>query len=796
MLLPIKWLNDYCEIDVDTRVLADKITDSGSHVDQIIDRDAEISGIKTGKVLKIEPHPNADKLIICQVDMGDEVVKIVTGAPNVVEGAVIPVATVGAKLPGGVTIEPTEFRGEESFGMMCALDELGYDVSVIPREFRDGIYIFNEDTKVGEDVVKLLDLDWDILDCEITPNRPDCLSIVGMAREAKATLKKELKNLEFKIQNEEDDIRDYLKNVTIETPNCHRYYARVLKDVKIKPSPQWMQNNLMAAGVRPINNIVDITNFVMLEYGLPLHAFDLEDLRGQEIKVYQAEDNYEFQTLDSQIRKLNSSDMVIADGEGPIGIAGIMGGMDSGIKDTTTTIVLEGANFEPSVIRRTSKRLNLRTEASSRFEKGLDPEIARLAVDRACELAEEIGAATVVANPIDIYEKKKTPIVVTMRPKRCNMLLGTDIETSEMMEYLERLDISVEEKDGVLECTVPTFRGDITIEADLIEEVGRLYGLNNIKPTPIKSAMTRGGKPYFRQVQKTLKNALKGMGYSELLTYSFISPSTYDKLMIPEGDKRREYVTIMNPLGEEYSVMRTTLLGNVLDVMSRNQNRNIENMLAYEIGNTFSPEVDADGIPTEELKFIISAYGDADFFFVKESLEKSFDQLGINNYSFERESENEIYHPGRCANIYLGESFLGTFGEIHPLVMENYELKNRVVAGEFDFDLIVENSTEERLYKPLPKYPSSDRDLAIIIDENIMMSQVKVIANEIAGDMLEEFKVFDIYTGEQIEKGKKSVAFNLRFRSHEKTLTDEEVNGIMEKIVENLKAELSAVLRD
>lgn len=796
MLLPIKWLNEYCEIDVDSKVLADKITDSGSHVDQIIDRDAEISGIKTGKVLEMKPHPNADKLIICQVDVGDEVLKIVTGAPNVYEGAIIPIATVGAKLPGGVTIEPTEFRGEDSFGMMCALDELGYDVSVIPREFRDGIYIFDENTKPGEDVVELLDLDWDILDCEITPNRPDCLSIVGMAREAKATLKKELKDLSFKIQKEEDNIRDYLKDVTIETPNCRRYYARVLKDVKIQRSPQWMQNHLMAAGVRPINNIVDITNFVMLEYGLPLHAFDLEDLRGREIKVYQAEDNYDFQTLDSQVRKLNSSDMVIADGEGPIGIAGIMGGMDSGIKDSTTTIVLEGANFESSVIRKTSKRLNLRTEASSRFEKGLDPELAKLAVDRACELAEEIGAATVVGESIDVYESKKEPLVVSMRPERCNMLLGTELEVSQMKEFLQRLDIQVEETDGKLECTIPTFRGDITIEADLIEEVGRLFGLNNIVPTPIKSAMTRGGKPYFRQVQKELKTSLKGMGYSELLTYSFISPSTYDKLMIPEGDKRREFVKIMNPLGEEYSVMRTTLLGNVLDVMSRNQNRNIEEMLAYEIGNTFSPEVDEDGIPTEELKFIISAYGNSDFFYVKETLEKAFEQLGISDFSFEREMENEIYHPGRCANVYIGKDLLGTFGEIHPLVMKNYELKSRVVAGEFDFNLIVQNSSDERLYEPLPKYPSSDRDLAIIIDEDIMMSQVKVIASKIAGELLEDFKVFDIYTGEQIDEGKKSVAFNLRFRSHEKTLKDEDVNVIMERIVETLKDELRAVLRD
>lgn len=796
MLIPIKWLNDYCEIDVDTRTLANKLTDSGSHVDEIKQRDKDIKNVVTGKILSIEDHPNADKLVVCQVDVKKEVITIVTGAKNIYEGAIVPIALVGSTLAGGVNIDLSDFRGVKSQGMMCSLNELGYDVSVISREFRDGIYIFSDDTKIGEDVVKLLDLDWAILDCEITPNRPDCLSIVGMARETKATLKKEMKDLSFQIENEEDDVKDYLKNVTIETPNCHRYYARVLKDVKIEKSPQWMQNHLMAAGVRPINNMVDITNFVMIEFGLPLHAFDIEELRGNEIKVYQAKEGYKFTTLDKQERILTKDDMVIADGEGPIGIAGIMGGMDSGVKDSTKTIVLEGANFEGPAIRHTSKRLNLRTEASTRFEKGLDPQLAKLAVDRACELAEEIGAAKVVGGNFDIYNKKENPLTVSLRPSRCNKLLGVEIPTETMVEYLERLDIPTTVKEDEIICEIPSFRRDLSIEADLIEEVGRFYGLNNIKPTDIYSTMTRGGKPYFRNIQSKTKSMLKSMGYNEILTYSFISPSTYDRLMIPENDSRRDNVRIMNPLGEEYSVMRTTLLGNFLDVISNNQNRNIEEMLAYEIGNTFSPVKDKDGIPTEGLKLVLGGYGDVDFYYVKETLEKTFEELGIYEYRFLRESENTIYHPGRCANVEINGEFIGTFGEIHPLVMENFEIKNRVICGEFDFNKIVEFSDEKITYVPLPKYPTSDRDLAILVDEDIMVSQIKEISKKEAGNLLEDFRVFDIYTGEQIQEGKKSIAFNMVFRSHEKTLKDQEVNEIIDKIVKSLTEEIGAILRD
>lgn len=796
MLLAINWLKDYVDIDADSRELADALTDSGSHVESIVNRAEGLSGLVTGKILEINPHPNADKLVICKIDTGFMEETIVTGAPNVAEGQVVIVAKVGAKLPGGMEIKPTDFRGVTSYGMLCSLGELGFENSVIPKEYRDGIFVFDEGTEVGQDVIKLLGLDGDVLDIEITPNRPDCLSVVGMAREAKAALKKDLKDPSIEIKNEEDEISDYLKNVTIESDKCKRYYSRVLKDVKIGPSPQWMQNNLMAAGVRPINNMVDITNYVMLELGIPMHAFDLADLRGREIIVRDAKDGEEFTTLDGQVRKLNGDDLVIADGEGTIGIAGVMGGLDSEVKEGTEVVVLEGANFSGPSIRHTSKRLGLRTEASSRFEKGLDPELARFAVERACKLAEEIGAAKVVAGHYDVYEDQVEEKFITLRVDRCQKLLGVDVSKDKMVEYLAALDLEVEDQGYKLVCKAPSFRNDLNIEADLIEEVGRLYGLNNIKPTDIYTTMTRGSKPHFMEVSSKVKSALKAFGYNEILTYSFISPRTYDRLMIPENDPRRDNVKILNPLGEEFSVMRTTLLGNILDVISRNQNRNIEAMKAYEIGNTFSKKLDKDKIPTEGLKLVMALYGKDDFYYFKESLEKVLRAAGIHDFSFKRETENTIYHPGRCANIYIGGDYLGTFGEIHPQVMKNFAIKDRTVAGEFDFELIVKNSKDKVTFRPLPKFPTSDRDLAIIVDEDIMVAEIKDLAVKNAGDLLESFQVFDIYTGSQIEAGKKSIAFNLKFRSYERTLTDKEVNEKMEKIVQALESELNATLRD
>lgn len=795
MLLPIKWMKDYVDTgDLTSRELADKLTDTGSHVEEIRSLYSEIEKVYTGKILKIEKHPHADKLVVCKVQIKDDVLTIVTGAPNVKENTIVAVAMIGAKLPGNIRIEESDLRGVKSSGMFCSLQELGFSTSVIPKEFRDGIIIFQDDTETGRDIREVLGLDEDVIEFEITPNRPDCLSILGMARETKAAFDLKLKTHEEYKNTDSEEIFDYLDKVEIDTKNCTRYYARALKDVKIAPSPQWLQNNLMAAGVRPINNIVDLTNYVMLEYGQPLHAYDKNTIRGKEIKVYQAKEGMQFKTLDSQIRTLTSEDMVIADAEGPVGIAGIMGGMDSEITNDTEEIILEGASFNKSAIRYTSKRLNLRTEASSRFEKGLDPENASKAVNRVCELAEEIGAAVPVSGAIDIYKEKNKVKNLVLRPERANMLLGTDIAPEKMVEYLERLDIKSEYKDGKIYSTVPTFRGDISIEADLIEEIGRLYSYNKIKATYLKSDLTVGQKPYFRSIQSKVKASLKGMGYNELMTYSFMSPSEYDKMNLKKDDPKRNFIKIMNPLGEEFSVMRTTIIGNLLEVLSKNQNRNIEDMYCYEIGNTFIP-VKGKVLPEEKLKLVIGFYGDEDFYYLKESIEKALNVVGITELGVKRETEDSLYHPGRCASLFAKDIYLGNFGEVHPDVMKNYEIKHKCIIGEFDFDKIIKLSNLHRTYEPLNKFPSSYRDLAIIVDENIMASEIKRICEEQSESLLEKFEIFDIYTGDQIEAGKKSVAFRMIFTSRERTLVDKEVNEIMENIKAQLQKELKAVLR-
>lgn len=796
MLLPINWLEKFVDINTDVKTLSDKITDSGSHVDEIIVRDSDIEGVVTGKIIEINPHPDADKLVVCMVDVGDEILQIVTGAPNVVEGVVVPVAKVGAVLPGDKKIGEADMRGVISAGMLCSPSELGFNISVIPREFRDGIWLLGKDTELGVDINKALNLDSEVLDVEITPNRPDCLSIYGMARETSASLKTPMKERESNNFSEAGDIKDYLYGVTIDTPFCERYIAKVIDNVDIKPSPQWMKNDLMAAGIRPINNIVDITNYVMLEYGLPLHAFDLDALEGSKIRVYQPSREIEFETLDGKKRKILPDDIMIGDVSGPIGIAGVMGGLDSEITSKTKRIVIEAAFFEKSHIRKTSKRLNLRSEASSRFEKGLDIALPEIAINRVCELAYDIGVGDVVGGIYDVIEGEVKDEVVNLRPSRASDILGVEISKDEIIDTLKWLDFKVEDKGDILECTAPIFRPDITIEEDLIEEIGRFYSYNKIGRKPIKMETTLGGIPRVSKLSRNIKNTLVGIGYYELLTYSFVSPKTADRLIFPDDDIRRDTVVLENALGEEYSEMRTTLLGNILDVVSRNQNRNIEDFNIFEIGNTFSPIRDEDNIPTESLKLAMASYGDTDFYFLKESVERVLDELGIRGYRFERESENGMFHPGRCANIYINDEIFGTFGEIHPSVMDNFEIKWRTYAGEFDFRLIEKYASEKRKYHELPKYPASQRDLAVIVDKNTLVGDIKKVVHDNSNELMESFEIFDIYTGEQIEDGKKSVAFNMTFRSKDRTLKDEDVNEIVDRVIASLKDELGAILRD
>lgn len=796
MLLPIKWLKDYIKTDKSPRELADGLTLSGSHVESIANVNKGVENVVVGKIISLEKHADADKLIICNIDIGEEKLIIVTGAKNLKEGDYIPVAKIGAKLPNDVTIGLTNFRGVDSYGMLCSLKELGFQDNVIPKEMRDGIFVLDKEYPLGKDILEILELNDQVIEFEITPNRPDCLSIIGMARETAATFNYELQEPPIEINNEVDNILDYSKGIEIETDNCIRYYARVVKDVEIKPSPLWLQTRLMEAGVRPISNIVDITNFVMLEYGVPLHAFDLDNLKGKKVIVRQAKDGEKLTTLDGIDRILNSKDIVIADEESPIGIAGVMGGLDSEITSDTKYVLFEGANFNSRSIRLTSKKFNLRTEASTRFEKGLDPDLCNIVVDRVCQLVELIGAGTVVAGNIDVYKGAAKPKVIALRPERANMLLGVEISVDEMLTNLNGLGLKASFDGSLINAEIPTFRMDLNIEADLIEEIGRLYGFHNISPKPLVGALTRGEKPYKIRIEDKAKAILTGLGLNEVMTYSFISPKAYDKINLTKSDSSRKYIKLINPLGEDYSTMRTTLLPNMLDLLSRNYNKGAESVYAYEIGNTFIPKsLPIEELPEEKKMLSIGMYGKTDFYEIKDILERTLNRLGIFNIEYERESNNKTFHPGRTARVLVNNEDIGLIGEIHPDVLSNYDIKTRVYSGQLDFEKIVEFTNMDIKYKQLPKYPAMTRDIAVVLKEDVMVGQIEKTILKYGAGLIESLELFDIYRGNQIQEGLKSVAYSIIYRSHDRTLTDDEVNTIQNQIIEDLEKSFDAKLR-
>ncbi len=796
MLLPVNWLKNYVDLSISSKEIADGLTYSGSHVESITSMNKGIENVVVAKLESIETHPNADKLLVCKASTGPNTYTVVTGAKNLKSGDYVPLALPGAKLPGGIEIGITDFRGVESQGMLCSLKELGYADNVIPKEMRDGIFVFDKDYELGQDVVNLMQLDDDIIEFEITPNRPDCLSIYGMAREASATFNGELQEPEIEIENEVDDIHEYTNGIEVKTEACRRYYSRVIKDVVIKPSPLWMQTTLMNAGVRPVNNMVDITNYVMLELGEPLHAFDLDMLGGRKIIVRQAEAGEKLTTLDDVERILDQNDVVIADENTAIGLAGIMGGLDSEITKETKTVLLEGANFSPRHVRLTSKKLALRSEASTRFEKGIDPNLCSQAVERVCELVEKTGAGKVVKGVIDVDQTSGNPHSILMRPERARMLLGVEIPDEDLIDYLERLRFKTTVKEGNIIAEVPSYRDDVKVEADLIEEAGRLYGFHNIESKPLKGGLTRGEKPYNKQIEARVKSVLQGIGYNEVMTYSFISPKAYDKLNLPEDAPERNYIRLMNPLGEDYSTMRTTLMSNMMDLLGRNENKGIEEVFAYEIGYTFIPKsLPVVDLPEEKQVLSIGFYGDKDFYYMKETLEMVFSRLGIKNLDYRRLTDNYSFHPGRAARVYSGDDELGVFGEVHPDVAGNYELKNRPYVATINFDKVVELTDLDIKYKPLPKYPSMTRDIAVVVDEDIMVGELEEVIIHHGKDLVESIDLFDIYRGNQVEKNKKSVAFSIVYRSYEGTLTDSVVNKIQTSIIEDLENKFDAKLR-
>jgi len=792
MLVPLKWLNDYVKVDdIDPKEFADAMTMSGSKVEEVIETGKEISNVVTGKVLSIEKHPDADKLVVCQLDVGSDNIQIVTGANNMKVGDVVPVALHGSTLPGGVKIKKGKLRGVESNGMMCSAVELGLDIP----DAVHGIHILPPDTPIGVDIREVLGLNSIIVDFEITPNRGDCLSIIGMAREAAVTFDRELKIPQVHVKENDEDIKDYL-DVEIKAKDlCRRYTARVVKNVKIRQSPEWLKERLKEAGIRPINNIVDITNYVMLEYGQPLHAFDYDTRANNKIIVRRAYDGEKLYTLDGKERTLDSSMLVIADSEKSLGIAGVMGGLNSEITENTKNIVFESANFNGTSLRLTSKAMGFRTEASSRFEKGIDPNITEVAVNRAAELVAELEAGEVVGGIIDKYEDVLEPWTIDIDPDRINRFLGTDLKAEEMIKMLEKLGITIIRGDG-LKAQIPTFRGDLELEVDIAEEIARIYGYDKIAATLMRGETVQGGRSREQKIQDKTKDILVGAGFYETVTYSFMSNADFDKIKLPVDSSLRCAVKIMNPLGEDMSIMRTTLIPSMLQVISRNYSRKVEEGQFFEIGRVYLPLEDKNAkLPHEKNILIIGMYGSYDFFDIKGIVELLFEELGISKYGFTRETENPTFHPGKTANILIKNKPVGIVGEIYPDVLDEFEIPVKTYICELDFDAITIAADLEKSYKPLPKYPAIERDMALLLNDETMVCEVEDIIRKKGGNLVESIKLFDVYKGKQVPEGKKSVAYSIIYRANDRTLKDEEANEIHNKIIAEIESKLGGQLR-
>ena len=823
MLVPIEWLKDYIDLDVTTEEFCDRMIMSGSNLETCEHFCEEMENVVVGKIEKIEKHPDADKLVVCMLNVGkEESVQIVTGAPNVFEGALVPVALHKSRIPGplhgqpkqegGVKITKGKLRGVESFGMLCSAEELGFEDKVVPVAHKDGIWILEGDYELGQDFAEALGLKQAVVDFEITPNRPDCLAMVGMAREASATFKKPFTypDTDIKDENGKGETKDYV-SVDIKNPeSCKRYVARIVTDVKVEQSPWWLQKRLMYAGMRPINNIVDITNFVMLEYGQPIHAFDINQVKGGRIIVENAAEGEKFVTLDNNERTLTKDMLLIKDEERGIAIAGVMGGLNSEIEEDTTTIIVESANFSGDSVRATSKKLGLRTEASSRFEKGIDPNLCEAAADRVCRLIELIGAGKVCRGSVDNYPNPETTKTIDIRVDRINHVLGIDITREDMVSMLESLEIKVEGSGNVMTVTPPTVRQDLLEEEDYIEEVARLYGYDKL-PVTLPKGNCEAGISDERALRDLTRNSLCGMGLNEIQTYSFVSPKGVDNVRIDEDSWERAFVKLINPLGEENSVMRTILTPNMMEVLARNYSRNIDKVKAFEIGNTFMANMlNEEELPDEQYSLCIGMYGkNEDFFSLKGIVEELLKVLGIKGAVFEAESEYGVYHPGRCARIAVPSGRqgaedadilydeLGIMGEIHPDVAENYGMDGvRIYCCELMFDAIMRHADTEIVYTPLPKYPSTSRDIALLVDEDMAVGKIEEVIRKHGKKILENVKLFDVYRGKQVEEGKKSVAFTLTYRDKDKTLTDDEVAAVHNDVLNALKDKLNAVLRE
>ena len=797
MNLSRKWLDEFVTVTADDRTFAEEMTLSGSKVEVTEDMSEGIENVVVGKILSLTRHENSDHMWVCMVDVGGEApLQIVTGAQNVTEGALVPVALDGAKLPGGAEIRSGQLRGVLSDGMLCSFKELGLDQRDFPTAYENGIWILSDDAEltglaVGQDICDAVGLDDHVVEFEITPNRPDCLSVIGLAREASATFDAPLTLHEPVVKGGAEG--SLFELLDVETPDADlvpRYTARMVRNVKIAPSPKWMRERLRAMGVRPINNIVDITNYVMMEYGQPMHAFDYRYVNGGKIVVRRAAEGEELTTLDGNVRKLNANHLVIADADRAVGLAGIMGGMNSEIVDDTVDVVFESACFDGTCIRKGALALGMRTEASAKFEKGLDPMNTLPAVNRACELVELLGAGEVLDGVIDVLNFVPQPTVLQLRPDKVNALLGTDVSVEEMQEILSKLGFGV---DGET-ITVPSWRADVVHYSDLAEEVARFHGYNNIPCTLVRGETTRGGYNAEQLMEQQLGAICRSVGYDEIITYSFISPTYYDKIRWAADDARRESFKILNPLGEDTSIMRTTSLPSMLEILSRNYNYRNKEVRLYEMARTYALG-GKDGLAIERKVLTLGAFGDTDFFAMKGMVEVILATLRAEDVRFEACRNNPSYHPGRCATVYAGDICIGVLGQVHPLVAQNYDADTELYCAELSLEALMASEGGDPVYTPLPKFPAVTRDIAVVCRNEVTVGQLTDCIRRGAKGLLKNAALFDIYQGTGIPAGHKSVAFSLTLRNDERSITGEEADEDIRSILALLESELGAVLR-
>ena len=774
------------------------MTLSGTKVECFTAYDKNLEKIVVGQILSVDKHPDADKLVVCQVNVGNETVQIVTGAPNIPvgsQGQKVPVVLDGGRVAGGhdggplpedgIKIKKGKLRGVESCGMMCSIEELGSSREFFPDAPENGIYILGDDAVVGSSAVEYLGLDDTVFEYEITNNRVDCYSVLGIAREAAATFRKPFNPPVVTETGNSEDVNDYIK-VEVEAKDlCTRYTARVVKNIKLAPSPKWMQQRLMTAGIRPINNIVDITNYVMEEYGQPMHAYDLDTIAGSKIVVRTAKDGEEFVTLDGQVRKLDSQTLVICDGEKAVGLAGIMGGENSMITDDVKTMLFEAATFDGTNIRKSTKRLGIRTDASGKFEKGLDPENALAAMNRACQLIEELGAGEVVGGVVDVYPNPVTRKRISFEPDKYNALLGTNVSREEMLQYFERLEVEYDKDNN--ELIIPTFRQDLNRDADMAEEVARFFGYDNIPTTLPKGETTMGKVSFEQRIEDVAGEIAQFCGFSEAMTYSFESPKVFDKLKLEPDSSYRKTVVISNPLGEDFSVMRTLPLNGMLTSLATNYNRRNKNVKLYEMAKVYLPDEDTEKLPEEKVMFTLGFFGEGDFFTMKGVVEEFLDRVGMRvKPVYNPQAGIPFLHPGRQAAIEYNETEIGYLGEVHPDVADNYGIGEKAYIAVIDIPAVTELASFDRKFTGIAKFPAVSRDISMLVPKNILVGTIENIIEKRGGKLVENFSLFDIYEGSQIQEGFKSVAYTISFRAKDRTLEDKDITPVMDKILKDL----------